>query len=145
MDEKKELRFDTGVVTYRINGTFELTVNPSDIVFIERLYDTFYVLDEKQEAYNAEVTAAQKREVFEIARRRDAEMREMIDGVLGEGASAQLFGAMSAYALADGLPVWANLLLMIIDEMDDVMTSAKTRGDSRLHKYTEKYKYRSGR
>ena len=145
MDEKKELRFDTGVVTYQINGGFELTFNPTDIVFIERLYDTFYALDEKQEAYKAEVEAAQKREVFEIARRRDTEMREMLDGVLGEGASTQLFGGMNVYALADGLPVWANLLLTILDETDSVMNSEKARGDSRLRKYTEKYKLKKGR
>lgn len=140
MDEKKELRFDTGVVTYRINGKFELTINPTDVVFIERLYDTFYVLDEKQEAYKAEVAAAQKREVFDIARKRDAEMREMIDGVLGDGASKEIFQNMNVYAMADGLPVWANLLLTILDETDGAMSSSENRGNERLRKYQEKYK-----
>lgn len=142
MEEKKVLQFDTGVVTYSVNDKYDLVINPTDIEFIERLYDTFYVLDEKQEEYKAEIAKAQKREVFDIARKRDLEMRDMIDSVLGEGASEQIFGKMNVYALADGLPVWANLLLTILDETDDVMSKAENRGNDRLKKYTDKYNKR---
>ena len=33
----KELNFDTGLVTYDLNGKVEVTFNPSDSNFVERL------------------------------------------------------------------------------------------------------------
>lgn len=135
----KELVFNDGLVTYNLNGKYQLTINPTDAALAGRLYETFYALDEKQAAYDAEVKKAEGREIFEIARRRDAEMREMVDGVLGAGVCEALFGDMNVYAMADGLPVWANLLLAILDEMDTGMTAEQKKTDNRLAKYTAKY------
>ena len=44
----KELNFDTGLVTYDLNGKAEVTFNPSDSNFVERLYSAFEDLDKKQ-------------------------------------------------------------------------------------------------
>lgn len=138
--EVKTLSFDTGLVTYHINDCVDVAFNPTDSAFVERLYDAFSALDSKQEEYKAEIEKADKREIFAIARKRDREMREIIDGVLGAPVSSALFGNMNVYALADGLPVWANLLLAIMDEIDSVMGTEQKRTDARVRKYSAKYK-----
>lgn len=139
----KELKFDTGLVAYDLNGAAQVTFNPTDSAFVERLFNTFDVLDKKQDAYKAEVEkAAGNREIFDIARRRDGEMRAMIDEALGQPVCDALFGGMNVYAMADGLPVWSNLMLAIMDEIDTSFAREQKATNPRIQKYTAKYKNR---
>lgn len=136
----KELNFDTGLVTYSVNGKCELAFNPTDSTFVEKLFNAFDTLDKKQEAYKAEVEkTANKREVFETARKMDEEMRDIINEVFGFDVCTPLFGAMNVYALADGLPVWSNLMLSIMDEVDTTFAREQKQTNSRISKYTKKY------
>ena len=135
-----ELQFSTGLVSYSLNGRCEVAFNPTDSTFVEKLFDTFSVLDKKQEDYRKEIEKTSDRmEIFEIARARDAEMREMIDGVFGAPVCQTLFGGMNVYALADGLPVWANLLLAVMDEIDTGFAREQKLTNPRIAKYTAKY------
>lgn len=138
--DTKALSFDTGLVTYDLNGKVELSFNPTDSAFVERLFSTFEELDKKQDGYKAEIEKAEKREIFAIARKRDAEMREMIDSALGVPVCDAVFGDMNVYALANGLPVWANLLLAIMDEIDTSFAVEQKKTNTRIRKYSEKYK-----
>lgn len=141
MAETKALLFDDGLVTYDLNGAAQVKFNPTDSSFVERLFLTFDALDKKQEAYKAEVEkAAGSREIFDIARKRDAEMRTMIDDALGQPVCCALFGEMNVYAMADGLPVWCNLLLAVMDEVDTSFTRERKAADPRIKKYTAKYR-----
>lgn len=135
-----ELNFATGVVTFSVNGVHDISFNPTDSAFVERLFDAFDLLDKKQDAYKAEVErTANSREVFDTARKMDGEMREIIDGVLGDGTSAAVFGGMNVYALADGLPVWCNLLMAVMDEVDTTFAREQKATNPRIQKYTAKY------
>lgn len=136
----KELSFETGLVTYSINGKCEISFNPTDSVFVKRLYDAFEHLDSKQEHYRDIVEkTANKKEIFDVAKTMDEEMREIIDDVLGTGVSGSLFGDMNVYAMADGLPVWCNLMLAIIDETDTAFAREQKAMNPRIKKYTDKY------
>ncbi|MBQ9720270.1 MAG: hypothetical protein IJV64_06200 [Oscillospiraceae bacterium] len=64
----------------------------------------------------------------------------MIDGALGAGCCAAVFGTMNVYALAKGLPVWANLLLAVIDEIDTTFAREQKATNPRLEKYLKKYR-----
>lgn len=135
-----ELSFDTGLVTFKLNGAAELSFNPTDAAFVERIYNTFDALDKKQDEYKAEAEKATgKREIFDVARKWDSEMREMIDDALGSPVCNALFGSMNVYAMADGLPVWANLMLSILDQVDDSFAKERGKTNGRISKYTKKY------
>lgn len=137
----KELNFETGLVTYDLNGKCEVSFNPTDSNFVERLYTAFEELDKKQEGYKAQVDKmADKKEIFEFARERDAEMRTIIDGVFDAPVSDALFGGMNVYAVAGGLPVWCNLMLAVMDESDTTFAREQKSTNSRIAKYTAKYK-----
>ena len=138
---EKTLQFATGLVKYRINDTVDITFNPTDANFTEKLFRAFDDLDKKQAQYEKEVKAlnADRVKTFEYARTRDAEMREIIDGILGEGVSDALFGDMNCYSMADGLPVWINLLFAIADEVHDAYNREADKTDPRVKTYTNKY------
>lgn len=137
----KDLSFSTGVVQFSLNGKIDVCFNPTDPVFVEKLYDTFDVLDKKQKEYaeKAESMKDNGPELFDMARSADAEMRELIDNTLGAPVCDALFGDISVYAMADGLPLWANLFLAIIDEIDLATGNEKKASSARIKKYTEKY------
>ena len=136
-----DIRFDTGVVAFNLNDKIEVSFNPTDSAVVEKIYSTFEELDRKQEAYKAEIEkCADKKDIFEIARRRDAEMRDMIDGLFEKPVCAALFGAMNVYALADGLPVWCNLMLAVIDQIDTTFSREQKRTNPRIAKYTDRWK-----
>lgn len=137
----KELNFESGLVTYSLNGKCEVSFNPTDSNFVERLYSAFEELDKKQEGYKAQIEKmADKREIFDFARERDAEMRSIIDGVLEAPVSDAVFGGMNVYAVANGLPVWCNLMLAIMDEIDTTFAREQKATNPRIAKYTAKYK-----
>ena len=136
----KELNFDSGLVTYSINGKCEVTFNPTDSNFAERLYSAFEKLDKKQEGFRAQIEKmTDNKEIFDFARERDAEMRGIIDGVFEAPVSDALFGGMNVYASANGLPVWCNLILALIDEVDATASKEQKLTSPRLAKYTAKY------
>jgi len=136
----KELTFDTGVVTYNINGKCEFSFNPTDSVFAEKLFNAFDALDKKQEAYKKEVeSVADKREVFDIIRKMDEEMRDIVNDVFGFDICAVLFGGMNVYAMADGFPVWANFLLAVMDELDSSFAMEQKKTNAKIKRYTDKY------
>lgn len=139
----KELVFDTGLVEFNVNGVCTISFNPTDSGFVERLVGAFDVLEQKQSEYEKEARIAaekeNKKEIFEVARRRDTEMREIIDNVFERPVSAELFGHMNVYAMASGLPVWCNFMLAVVDEIDAAISNEQKATGERLKKYTEKY------
>lgn len=137
----KTLNFDTGLVEYSINGAVTVRFNPADSKFTERLYETFTNLDARQDEFQKRVDEIgdDGDAMFAYANERDAEMRGCIDGLLGEGVANALFPDMNCYALADGLPVWMNLMFALAEEVERAFTAQRKRSDPRLKAYNKKY------
>lgn len=136
----KELKIATGVETYKLNDSVEVSFNPTDAAFGEKLFNAFDTLDKRQESYKAEVGKAEgKRELFDVVRKLDGEMREIINDVFEFDVCSGLFGELNVYALAEGLPLWANLLFAVMDEMDETVMREKKAMNPRIAKYTKKY------
>ena len=136
----KELNFESGLVTYSLNGKCEVSFNPTDSNFVEKLYNAFEELDRKQEGYKAQIKKmANKREIFDFARERDTEMRGIIDGVFSAPVCDALFQDMNVYSVAGGLPVWCNLILAIMDEIDTTFAREQKTTNPKLKKYLAKY------
>ena len=136
-----EIKFETGVVSFDVNGAVTIEFNPTDCEIVEKIFNTFDELDKKQDAYKAEIErCADKKEIFDIARRRDAEIRGMMDNLFEKPISEPLFGTMNVYAMADGLPVWCNLMLGIIDQIDTTFAREQKATNARIKKYTERWK-----
>lgn len=148
----KSLQFDTGLVEYDINGMATVRFNPTDADFVKRLYKTFTDLDARQEEFQAKVKEIGEDgdAMFAYADERDKEMRGIIDNLLGDGVADALFPNMNCYALADGLPVWINLMFAIADEIQAAYDTQQKRSDPRIAGYNKKYgammkKYKRGK
>ncbi len=136
-----DIRFDTGLVTYELNGVCSVSFNPTDSHFVEKLMAAVDSLDALQEEHNAQMEQdGDTAGLFRQARERDQSMRAMLDDTFGTPVCEALFGSMNLYAMADGLPVWCNLVLAVMDEVNAATAREMKRTDPRLAKYTAKYK-----
>ena len=135
-----EIRFDDGLVSYNLNGKIDVYFNPTDSNFVEQLYKAFEELDKKQESYRDEVQKmGDKAKIFDFTRARDVEMRNIIDTLFDAPVCDAVFGRMNVYALSGGLPVWCNLILAIMEEIDTTFAREQKATNPRLAKYTAKY------
>ena len=135
----KELNFDLGLNEYDLGGKVTVKFNPTDVSFLEKLSESFATLDRIQEEVKREEISDEK-DVYNLAKNLDTKMREIIDALFGQDVCTPLFGEMNLFASAGGLPVWANLMLAIADEVQDSMDSELKKREARIRKYTEKYR-----
>ncbi|MER2183686.1 MAG: hypothetical protein ABTA22_09220, partial [Clostridia bacterium] len=116
----KELNFDLGLNEYDLGGKVTVQFNPTDVSFLEKLSESFATLDRIQEEVKREEISDEK-DVYNLAKNLDTKMREIIDTLFGQDVCTPLFGEMNLFASAGGLPVWANLMLAIADEVQASM------------------------
>lgn len=135
----KKLNITTGAQEYRLNDKCTVFFNPSDPAFADKLYTAFDALKKKQDVRDNNVEKMSAREMFDWLKELDAEMRGTIDGVFDQPVCDPLFGNVSVYAIADGAPLWMNLMVAIMDEMDEGIKREKAFHSEKLAKYTKKY------
>ena len=135
-----DLTINTGVQEYVFNGgKARVYLNPADPAFAKRLYERFTELEEKDKAWRAKIAELSGDAIMAAWDEGDAMFREAIDDVLGVGFCAQLCGNVSVLAIADGMPIWMNILLAIIDIMDEAVSKEQKTVNPKLEKYLKKY------
>lgn len=138
-----EIRFDTGIKEFDINGAVKVQFCPTDMSFIEKVFNVGDAIDKKSEEFQARIDKIEdNRELFDEARAIDGEIRDLLNSIFDEDVCTPLFGTMSTFSAAEGLPVWANFLFAIIDTLDGDFAEQKKKTNQRLQKYTAKYKRR---
>ena len=66
-------------------------------------------------------------------------MRGILNDLFGKEICEPLFGGMNLFASSGGLPVWANLMLALTDEVQSAMHGELAAREKRIAKYVEKY------
>ena len=137
----KNLTFDNGIVEYDLGGKVTVRFNPTDVGFIEKLFESFASLDRIQEEIRqSKEEITDEKEVYRLAKNLDSRMREIINALFDKDVCTPLFGEMNLFASAGGLPVWANLMLAIAEEVESCMQGELKQREARIKKYTEKYR-----
>ena len=140
----KSLSFPDGLTDYRLNDRVTVSFNPTDLGFLERLSKAFEALDALQDEVRASKDSiTDDREVFPLARELDAKMRAILSELFDAEICTPLFGAMNLFASSGGLPVWANLMLAVTDEVRSAMKGELDAREARIAKYVEKYRVKS--
>lgn len=132
------LNFQTSRKTYKVNDGCEISFDPADINFVNRLMELLEQME------NQDTTAPETVEnVFAEFAKKDKEMRAKIDAVFGEPICDKVFGTTNVYSPAGGLPICMNFLLAVIDEVD-IASETETKPSERVNSYIQKYekKYR---
>lgn len=134
-------RVEDGLIHLRLNENDNAVIvfNPADPLFMGKLYDLFAKLEEMEEKRKQAKKSAEGGKVFDVLRQADREMRSLLDSVLGAGLCDALFPHVGVYAMADGLPVWQNLIFFILDKMDDTVIAEQAKTNPRIEKYTKRY------
>ncbi len=136
----KNLNFDFGLNEYDLNGKVTVKFNPTDVGFLEKLSDSFSYLDLIQEEVKlSKEEVTDEKDVYKLAKSLDQKMRDIINALFGQDVCTPLFGEMNLFASAGGLPVWANLMLAIAEEVESCMQGELKQREARIKKYTEKY------
>ena len=137
----RELNFNTGVESFPVNGVPDvLRFNPTDIELLRKIYVSMKDLEAKQKERNsAQSDSDNIIDTLNKAKQLDIEMRGIIDGVFGDGLCNKIFGDESLYASADGLPVWQNFILAVIDLFDEATKREAALSNEKIQKYVKKY------
>lgn len=135
----KELKIETGLQEFKVNDKCVLRFNPADPAFADRIYTAFDALKKQQDSKNVDLANMPETEVFVYLRELDVDMRKTINDVFEDDVCTPLFGTMSVYASAGGTPLWMNLMMAVIDELDEGIKREKAFHSEKLSKYTKKY------
>ena len=139
----ESIRIDTGIKEFNLNGAVTVYFCPTDVTFAEQLFSIEEAIEKKTEEYSERIDKLEdNKDVFEAANALDMEIREMLNSIFDTDICTPLVGTTKIYAIANGLPIWANLILGLIDAMDADLEEQKKRTKQRIKKYTEKYKRR---
>ena len=137
----KSLNISDGLEEYRLNDRVTVRFNPTDLGFLERVAAAFEKLDAIQEEVRASSEKiTDEREVFPLARELDAKMRAILNELFDDEICEPLFGSMNLFASSGGLPVWANLMLAVTEEINTSMEQELSQREQRIAKYVSKYK-----
>lgn len=135
----KVINFDAGVQEYEIGGAV-VKFNPTDFFFAERVVNVFDKMDALQQQYQGKLQAiTDDREVFNICRDVNRRMMNIFDDLFQADVSTKIFGGGSLFAIANGLPVWANCLFAVMDEIDATIMEEQKKTSPRLEAYLKKY------
>ena len=136
----KNLNFSDGLQDYRLNDRVTVRFNPTDLGFLDKLSSAFEKLDAiQEEVRTSRESIADEREVFPLARELDAKMRAILNELFDAEICDPLFGGMNLFASSAGLPVWANLMLAVTEEIDSAMQQELSQREQRIAKYVAKY------
>lgn len=139
------LSFDTGIKTFTVNDSVDISFNPTDTEFVNRFYEAAERIDADQRQGREQVNGNldeyldKPKEVYGFAQERDANVRKEIDLLFGEGIADKLFPGINCYAYADGFPIWMNFFTMITDVINESITEEQKKTDPRVKAYSKKY------
>ena len=134
----KELNIATNRKTFKVNGAAEITFDPTDINFVNDMFDLF----KKFEDIQSQPAPDDLMEVFNCARARDTQLRKEIDSLFGDGICESIFGRTNLLSPCEGQPICLHFFMAIIDEIDAAAETAFVQSPAmaaHIKKYETKY------
>lgn len=146
------LSLDLGIQEFKITDDFSIRFNPSDIRFVERLFNTFEEIERiHTDAFTRlDAGAESTGEVFDALNEAEKTIREKIDGLFGAPLCEHIFydpeiGELSVFAASDGMHLWMNLFFELLDHVDTTVIKEEKRSNPRMEAILAKYQKRHGK
>ena len=140
----KTLNVNTGIITYTVNDSCEISFNPTNPEFAGKIVRAFQRCTEiaqgAKENYGEDFEA-----LMALTEKMDAETRKEIDAAFDEPVCDKVFGRTNVLSFAGGLPVWANFLMVVIDEIDRNLPEEEKKARPAVQKYVKKYETKYGK
>lgn len=84
-------------------------------------------------------------ELYKATKKMAGDIRREIDAVFGDGVCDKACCGSSPISISDGLPVWMNFLMAVIDEIDANIPEGEKRSRARVQQYMDKYSTKYGK
>lgn len=135
----KELKFETGVQSYAVNGVKNaFTANLTEGGFIDRLCNAMESLQKMHRELSIKENADIS-EMLTLISDYDKNVRAAIDGAFGDGTSEKVFGNQSTFSFGEHSPVWVNFLVSVMEEADNQFSEETKTVNPKLKKFLNKY------
>ena len=133
-----ELSYGAGKKTYTLNGGETIRFDPGDSEFASRVVAAF------QNCHKIQRECASNRfteidQMVSATKKMSDAIRQEIDTTFGEPVCDKACCGSSPISISDGLPVWMNFLMAVIDEIDANMPEGEKRSRIRVQQYMDKY------
>lgn len=136
----EKLNIDLGIKEYELCEGCTISFNPTDMELLKKMMDTFKDLEAEEARQREKITKiTDYTEMYDAYAEMDKAFRAKLNGLFGKDICTPLIGDVNIYARGNGLPIWANIVLAIIDEFDDSIKEQDQIGQARIAKYTKKY------
>lgn len=135
----KNINTGAKVEEYNIDGKIVLRFNPADATFVKNFNAAFKALAEAQSELAEAAKNADDEAFFEASAATNTKLRGILNDLFGDDICTPIWGTADLTALSDGLPLWFNFMMALIDEIDADMKNVKDVRSARLDAYLAKY------
>lgn len=136
----EKLNIDLGIKEYELCDGLTISFNPTDMELLNKIMECFQELQTEEETRRDRIAKiTDYKEMYEEYAEMDRLFREKLNDLFGKDICTPLIGDINIYARGNGLPIWANIIIAIIDEFDDSIKEQDKIGKARIDKYTKKY------
>ena len=134
------MNINTGVQDFNLADRVTVRFNPTDMVFIDRLKTAMDNCVAREEALQDELKGNDDVMVMlKASSAADADLAQYINELFGLDVVTPLCEGVSVRAWADGMPIWANILMAILEVVDASQADQLKASQKRIEKYTKKY------
>lgn len=138
------LTYSAGKRAYTLNEGAVIYFDPCDAEFANKVIVAVRNCQDIQSKFPRE-PMQDLDEQLALIQEMNANIRRQIDAAFGEPVCDKAFCGSSPCAIADGLPVWLNFLMAVIDEVDANMPEGEKRARVRVQQYMDKYNAKYGK
>lgn len=132
------LNYTAGKREYTLPSGATIHFDPCDSEFANRVVIAFRNSNKIQSSFPKEPMDDLDQQLS-VIQKMNADIREEIDKAFGETVCDKACCGSSPVSLSDGLPVWMNFLMAVIDEIDANMPEGEKRSRARVQQYMDKY------
>lgn len=132
------LSYTAGKREYTLPNGETIHFDPCDSEFANKVVIAFRNSNKIQGALSKDHMQDMDQLLTEI-QKMNADIRQEIDNAFGEPVCDKACCGSSPTAISDGLPVWMNFLMAVIDEIDANMPEGEKRSRARVQQYMDKY------
>lgn len=132
------LNYTAGKREYTLPNDTVIHFDPCDSEFANKVIVAFRNCNKVQNSF-PEKTFMDLDEQLAFIQKMNEDIREEIDRAFGEGVCEKACCGSGPISISDGLPVWMNFLMAVIDEIDANMPEGEKRSRARVQQYMDKY------
>lgn len=135
------LNFNDGRKTFLVNGTVEITFNPSDFGLISRMSEVMDNISEIEKKYEIFENETDDIKALGIKMAEfDREVREQLDQLFGAEISDKLFGTTNCMSCAGGQPICINFAEAVFPVIAKEIEAEKKKAEKKINKYVSQVK-----